>query len=456
LIANALRVGPESVDPLWADPTGFTGTPAHDWIWDTPTSDLASRDFELVAKRTGAGELDADLRRIAAADASTQLVPLKQIADVTRGCSYDRSTTTNVNDGTGVGLIRVGDLGSLGLRPASLRLTRDAAERLKPTQRLRSGDVALTLSGTVGKVALVEEATGAVGAAAAKSLAVIRTKAELQGPFLAALLGSPAYFAWLVGHARGATIQHLSVRTLGTLPIPVVPLAIQDAVLRQLEPGGDALQLLARLLAGGSSDPVVTWLERPIVAAMLSGKLDAEPAKKLSAVGEALRELQWLRNQSVHLRVELAEPVRRWLVASVELGAVLTGVDRIPKGTPRIAALELAGRRCEMATAALEVEGSGQAPARARTASGVVVNGATQSGTSPIVARLRALMAALERLLEAARAEILSPVRLSLSADPRTVAVGVPTEVRLVVTNPASLGLRSVAVTTEPDVGRSC
>src|SRR5439155_7343480 len=138
--------------------------------------------------------------------------------------------------------------------------------------RLRRGDLLLTTSGTVGKIGLIENDRELVGAVATKSLVVIRPREGSAPAFLAALLSSPSYQKWVVGHARGSTIQHLSVRTLRKLPIPVPPLPVQDAVVRNLSKGADALALLVRYVTGGTSDPIAVWLERPAVVALVSEK----------------------------------------------------------------------------------------------------------------------------------------------------------------------------------------
>ena len=82
---------------------------------------------------------------------------------------------------------------------------------MQSKHRLRLGDILLTASGTIGKLGIVSEQSGTVGAVAAKNLIVIRPKKKISPQFLKNLLDSDTYQEWLRGHARGATIQHLSV-----------------------------------------------------------------------------------------------------------------------------------------------------------------------------------------------------------------------------------------------------
>jgi type I restriction enzyme M protein len=438
------------------------GTPSGVDSWDVAVAALAARDYELLAKHTGADELDATLERVVAADATIRLVPLKQVSEIARGVSYDKTVTSvDAKEEGAVGLLRVGDFSDLGAKAPSMRLTREGASRLKQRQLLRAGDIALTLSGTVGKTAVITDVAGSAGVAAAKSVAVIRCKSDVQAPFLAALLKSPAYQSWMQGHARGVTIQHLSVRTLGNLPVPLSPIAIQDAVLRNLEPRGDALSLLLRYATGGTSDPIATWIERPRVVSPLSEKGPrTNVARILSEAGQELQELRPLRNRAAHGKeLELPAAVTRWLLAVVEAASVLVGIDTVPEGAPRIAALELAKSRLDAARRALAYDDDDEpsphgSRSRSGPGAGSHAKSRSHSGSTPLITRLRGLMAALDRLVGAATGELLGPVNLRLRADPSEVVVGVPTEVRLELDNTSTSGLRSVRVSTDPDVGR--
>ncbi|BDU78151.1 type I restriction-modification system methyltransferase subunit [Mesoterricola sediminis] len=423
--------------------------------WDVDVSALAARDYELLAKHTGADELRATLERIVATDPSIKVVPLRQVADLALGVTYDKSvTSTNPKEEGTLGLLRVGDFSDFGAKIPGMRLTREGAIRLKEKQLLRAGDVAVTLSGTVGKAAVISDAAGTVGSVPAKSVAVVRCNADVQASFLAALLRSPAYQSWMHGHARGVTIQHLSVRTLGNLPVPVLPIAIQDAVLRTLEPRGDALLLLLRFAAGGTSDPMAAWLERPGVVSLLSDKAQTtDVTHALSGAGHELQELRSLRNRIVHGKeIVLTDAVRHWLIAAAELAPILVGIDTVPEGAPRIAVLELAKSRLEIARRALGFDGDEELITRG-SQSGSKHELGSHSRSRLLVIRLRSLMAALEHLLDAATAEMLGPAKLRLKAEPPEVVVGVPTEVRLELENASTFGLRAVRVFTDPDVG---
>jgi len=344
-------------------------------VWDVPVASLAARDYELLDKRTGALELESALARLTSADPRLRLVPLDGLAEVFPGAS-------------GCPLL--------------------------------GGDLLMATSGMAGEVGTVVEAHLGHLAAAAGDLAVIRPRAEVTAAFLAALLGSPGYREWIAGHASGSALQHLSLQVLRRLVVPVPPVPVQAAVLRQLAGGGDALALLLRSTIGGGTDPLGAWLEQPVFLVLLRespASLDA--AKTLSAVGRTLLQLRSLPNPTA----------LRWRTAAVELGTVLAGLDLLPEGAPRLAVLELA---------------------RGRSAA---VRQSLATDASPAGSRLRLLLAGLERLLDEAVGTLLRPVSIDLSAAPAEVVVGVPTEVRLQLRNSTLVGLRSLLLATEPNVG---
>lgn len=397
-------------------------------VWDAPVKGLASRDFELIAKRSGMDLLKTTLERLQAADPELKVVPLEQVADVAQGVSYERKLTTEHRNGHELApLVRVGDVVARHVKRPTLFLTKDAAARVRDSHRLRRGDLLITTSGTVGKIGVVDESIS--DAVATKSLVVIRPRQSVAPNFLAAILRAPEYQDWLLGHARGSTIQHLSVRTLRKLPVPVPLFPEQDAVLRNLTKGGDALALLLRQVAGGTSEPIAAWLERPIVVSLLSEKtMSAEPSIFLSQIGRELWELH-----SVSWRIArqstAPESIIRWLALMGEYGRVVAGIDAVPLGTARLAVLELAKRHLENARAELAAD------------------------ESPLSARVRLVTAGLVRLQDQAGSAMLGEVAVKFRAEPSEVVVGLPTEIRLQVRNESVSGLRDVRVATRPEVG---
>ena len=253
---------------------------------------------------------------------------------------------------------------------------------------------------------------------------------------MAALLRSPTYQNWLSGHARGAVIRHLSIRTLRSLPIPVAPVPVQDVVLGQLdETRGDALAALARLLAGAAASPLAAWLETPFVARMAAGRLDDEPDgnEVLEAAAHALLSLaaESARGSEFALSDGGDRRTGAWLEAARQAAAALDGVASIPSGAGRLAVMEVARTRLYEAQDALD------------------------AAEGPTVNRLRSFTRAVARVAEGEVRAMQASVAVGIGVEPAEVVVGIDSEVRLRLTNSSAVPLRNLVIETRPPVGNN-
>lgn len=401
-----------------------------DWAWDVAIKDLAQRDHELVVKKSGAQTLDAELDRLATADPSLRIKGLEKVAEVFAGLSYERSFTTEQADAPDVvaGLLRVGDVTDLGARAPTLFLTLDGKGRAKDKHALRFGDIVVTTSGTIGKVGLISDVAGTVGAVATKSMAVVRARESVTPPFLAALLRSPTYQDWLSGHARGTTIQHLSIRTLRKLQIPVPEVPVQDAVLSELAgQRGDAMAVLGRILSG-APDPVAALLARPEMAGLLVQSREEDAAVQLDKVGRVLASSFRLRHDMASSRKSKTDAaVAGWMELASELGHLLEDVDQMPPSTGQLALLQ----SCD------------------RMLGGMADSLAGSSGA--ISTRLGQLTRSLRAVVSRRVRKLLKQTALELTLEPASVNVGPGATVSLRVCNSADVAIRGGALFTSFD-----
>ena len=195
---------------------------------------------------------------------------------------------------------------------------------------------------------------------ATNSVAVLRARQAVTALYLEAVLRSSVYRSWLSGHARGTTIQRLTLRTLRRLRIPVPAVPVQEAVLKELSGGrGDATAVLARLLSGVANDPVAIWLETPLVARMASGTSDGTDSDKFGALVAASEALKSLVVEAVHRsdRISSETGDRRttaWLGVAQQVATALDGVASIPRGAGRLAVLEVVMSRLHEGLRVLE------------------------------------------------------------------------------------------------------
>ena len=450
-------------------------------VWEAPVRELAHRDYELVAKKSGSEALGAEIDRLVALDPSLKVERLERVAEVCPGLSYTRRFVTEDHEATDVrtvsdifraplgivaGLLRSEDVRDTvvppwesGTLPPTLFLTEEGKGRLREKDYLRPLDIVVTMSGAVGKVALfpttsiqmeavpgfapTDSSKGFIAhggvpltpVVATRSLAVARAGERVEPQFLAKLLRSPVYRNWLSGHARGTAIQHLSIRTLRKLPIPVPPLEVQYTVCDEFtRSGGDAMAVLVRLLSRAANEPVAVWLETPAVAWLVSGMVGGELAhgmRGLVAAADALRSLiDWTRHLPDPASLENSDLwFRAWLDVAREAAAALDDVASVPRGAGRLAVIGVALSRLREALHMIDgVEG-------------------------PTVGRLSIFTQIMIRFAEEEIRAMQESITLDVGVEPAEVVVGAVSEVRLRLTNTSSVPLRGLRVETRPAVG---
>ncbi len=455
--------------------------------WDVPIRELAPRDYELVAKKSGSEALDAEFKRLVALDPSLKVERLERVAEVCPGLSYSRRFVTEDHEATDVrtvsdifrappgivaGLLRAGDVKDTvvprwesGTLPPTLFLTEEGKGRLREKHYLRPLDIVVTMSGAVGKVALFPTTSIQIEAVpgfaptdgskgfiahglvpltpvvAARSLAVARAGERIEPQFLTELLRSAVYRNWLSGHARGTAIQHLPIRTLRKLPVPVPPLEVQYTVCDELtRSGGDAMAVLVRLLSRAANEPVAVWLETPAVARLVSGMVGGNSARGmrgLVATADALRSLiDRTRNLPDMVSLESDDRwIRAWLDVVREAAAALDGVASVPRGAGRLAVIGVALSRLREALQTIH------------GAEGTII------GRLGIAGRLGMFTRMMIRFAEEEVWAMQESITLDVGVEPAEVVVDAVSEVRLRLTNSSSVPLRSLRVETRPAVG---
>ena len=383
--------------------------------WSVPVSELALREYELIAKQSGNEMLDAEIGRLVKADRSLQVKPLAEVAEVFSGQTYE-SDEDYRNDF--LMLLRAADVTDVRIRPPSYGLPEHLfGESGKPF--LRGGDMLVPMEDTIGSVGFVEDERWD-GVMAGHDIALVRPHAEIIRPgFLAALLRSPACWFWLSGHAAGSSIRQLSISVLRTLTIPVPPLPVQDAVIEALSgPRADALAVLHRLLSGAKKNPVADWLEKPlparVAAAGAADGLDAGDLSELASGILAIADTDYGSSGA-------------WLRSARRAARTLKGYDTVPSVSGRLVILEHALVRFHEA---LHEIGRSE---------------------EELFDRLRSCTRGMMRLAEQEVFALQDAATLDVDVNPTEVEAGVPCEVRLRMTN-GSVPLRDLQVTArQPD-----
>ena len=307
-------------------------------------------------------------------------------------------------------------------------ITGKGSERVTPEHRLRLGDVLLSTFGTIGKLGVVSEKSGAIGAVAAHGVAVVRPGERISPQFLQCLFASGTYQKWFRGHARGSTIQNLSVRKLQRLAVPVPEVPIQERVIRQvIAKRGHPLAAIISILADGGEDPIVAWLEgSPDVLELRESRPATDSVALLERIARSISDL---RSEMVNSDVQTMPSLDRWLMDLAETMRTMLGLKHVPPGSGRFTILESVRFGLKDARSAL-----GESPL-------------------PVLDSARDVTKKITRLIQGELESIVEDVKFEASLDPSAVVAGIENEIQIRLRNLSPLALRNVLVSTSPDIG---
>ncbi|MEI6442773.1 MAG: N-6 DNA methylase [Nostocales cyanobacterium ELA583] len=402
-------------------------------LWNIPITTLAERNWELIVKKTGDDVLAEQLNTLAKVDSNIKMRSLQQVAEVFTGISYNQDIIikdANHPDVVG-GLLRVSDIKDMAAKPPELFLTKSGESKVKEKHYLRPLDIILTKTGTIGKVGLISNVPGIVGAIATQGLAVIRTKQGITPQFLAEILRSPVYQTWLKGNARGATIQNLSMEALKDLKVPVPPIQMQNRLWQGTQGRiSDALSALIRMVTGGSDNPVLNWLEQSqTIRAMAELTEQGGSKARLLWFDSFGKELNDLTNLGVHGLETFPTAIIPWLTTAVMTAFALKGIHKIPDGTGRLAVLQIAYHQINNALELLN------------------------SNSVATVERAREVSINIAKLIIREVASTLADGNINTRCVPSSVVIGMPNEVTLIIKNISAVALRNIHIRTSPNIG---
>lgn len=423
--------GNESVGPVGIAKR-YRGDAGQGGAGGLPDARLNSSDWPVipneVRERAATDSLLGRIGALSDADPVIRVHPLGELADITAGKPYSAWTVRSRGEPKkgSVGVVRVGDVRDAGIRSPAVFVRECDAATMDRGRKLGPGDLLLTATGTVGRVAAVPDTSQVL--VAGKGTIVIRPRDGVRPRFLRRVLASDAYQEWFCAHARGMTVQHLSVARLHELPVPVPPSKLQERVVRLVSGHrGDPFAAIVRVLAN-RHDPVVEWLEESAEVRELRTHEDIEDrGGLLERIAESLHTLR----QAIDRRgVRTVPELSRWLETVTEPVAALEGLTEIPPGPERLAVLDGVSLQLER----IAPPGDPTSPATALA--------------HDVTRRISAL-AGLER------ESILGQVALEADIEPNWIAVDAPREVQVRLTNRSPLPLRRVEVSTLPEIGEA-
>ena len=416
--------------------------------WDVEANDLEKLDYDLTPKRRElnalTGVLDSlphevqilklgDFCRVMAGrpmpsenllDYSPHLTDLAgQVLQAGKDKSIPEKDKLQHQD---VPYVRIKDIQHGYASKASSWLAPETALDVDPKWKLKTGDILVSKSGSIGKAGLVRNS--AVGAIAASGLVILRVDQGLIDPhFLLAYLDSNECKKWLDAHARGTTIKHLSKTSIEKLPVPVPPLQIQQNVARRYhENKVNALTYLVQILTRSEQDPVAEWLDR-IEPELLRHDESIEDPLELSFQESLASRALKLCNQVVHEN-SAEHSLGSWVVSFASATSSLQGVGTIPPGPGLLSVLQESIRALEYSLSQIQ-------------------------GNQPAEEQARKVTRLLTSQLQLACDAMLERIELHFSSSTAELRAGEVSEISITVENQGFLPLRNLVIATEPDWG---
>ncbi|HOY56533.1 MAG TPA: N-6 DNA methylase [Verrucomicrobiota bacterium] len=428
--------------------------------WET-SEVLSGRRWELVPKSTGGDQLQVFLEAVQRMDKQAEIRKLGWAASsVKSGMSYRRSDmldekTEKPAEGLeDVRLVRIRDIAKLPpgselrLVPsaAMVRMTADGVARAPDHCFLQEGDILLSVTGTVGKVAVVMGGNGK-RMIAASGIHIIRVSDAVLGNYLPRLLTTEPYQQWLKRRSLTGYINRLTISEVRDLPVPVFKGGVSPEALQHLSIG-QSLESMLRLLEAkpGFSASVRFLLEDDLVRTV------ADPTpRELSApsiadlVNDLVERLGRIRHDGTV--DEGIEPLYDWLAGYNDFAVRLLEAQLLPVGPDRFAALQSWRLRLyEKASAFQSAYTELRERARYRQGGALI---------HTVCNRMEGLYDALLSFWRADFESHLAATSISASLSPALVTLGLPTDVSISVMNDGPLPLRKLTFETRPFESRS-
>jgi type I restriction enzyme M protein len=374
----AARISPEQVEHLASEALGPMA-PGSDAVWDVQASMIAELGFDLSVTRREGGALEKALEALGP---DVEIVPLGKICKIsTRYLFRQNHLQDHPSSDSPVPYIRIGDLRKSEIGKAKSWLDPENAPKSESYHRLRAGEILLSVSGTIGKAAIVRN--GAVGGVVSSGLVALTPDSDRIDPhYFLAYLQSRACQEWLQSRSSGSTINGLPQKHLKELPVPLPPLMVQHRVAADVrEREVDALTQLELILSKNNANPVSEWIDRSL--SQLANKAANNPARRISfqefihrIFGSRFREL---RNQFAHGSIigvslntlssesSVRGSLSNWYFALSRISELLDNLAGVPRGPSQFGMIQRAVYELQAAKSQIQSHGSLEDKARELT-----------------------------------------------------------------------------------------
>ena len=155
---------------------------------------------------------------------------------------------------------------------------------------IQSGDVLLTIVGTIGRTAVVPNDCEKF--MLQRSVCVMKPKECVNPEFLALILNSPSLFEWIMDHASGTAQKGIYLKTVKQIPIPLPSIEEQHRIvekIKKLFEQIDSAEKAYNELSGPLSERFRQLCLEKAIQGKLVPQLESEP--EVEQIGDAPEEI---------------------------------------------------------------------------------------------------------------------------------------------------------------------
>ncbi|WP_414815589.1 restriction endonuclease subunit S [Rhizobium sp. IY2] len=189
---------------------------------------------------------------------------------------------------TGIPFITISSIadGKIALERASRFVPLAYKEALEPNRDPQTGDIILSVTGSIGRAAIVENATFVFQ----RHIALIKTASSIERKYIYYFLTSPSTGSHLEDLATGTAQKTLPLSKLRTLRVPLPPLAEQKRIVAKL----DALNAKSARARTELSriETLVSRYKQAVLSKAFSGELTRKDLRELVARIKAGKNLR--------------------------------------------------------------------------------------------------------------------------------------------------------------------
>ncbi|EGQ8262545.1 N-6 DNA methylase [Vibrio parahaemolyticus] len=293
-------------------------------FWDVSVEEIESNNWDLNPVRNEDDALTlllTDFRKLMSDEVKVE--NLSKVAQINTGKSIRSTEQTGIENS--YGYIRIRDLENFRIQKITTWIQEDLARAYSHNQ-LYKGNILISKTGTIGKLALVDDKSE--GAFAGNNFYVLRiNSAKVSSEYLLYYLSTSFCQDWLDSRKRGAVQQHINTDVIKALPILLPSMEMQKRAVAQYEQHGtDVITFLKE----NSKQADEKTIER------LVDVMEVEVAKLVgndTSIEKSAYLLSDLSLKALSIEGvidELSSQKKDWFSSVLNILRVLKDIDKIP------------------------------------------------------------------------------------------------------------------------------